>query len=74
MRDPLRELPTLHVLLDVVENRVLESKSAEGGDAVQKYYYETYRPDPEEMAETIRRELESGSAEQDFDAFAKMVG
>lgn len=43
--DPLRELPDLHALLDVVEASATEQMSTEERD---KFNFQMYRPDPSE--------------------------
>ena len=65
--DPLRSLASLHSLLDVVEQLAVESKSAEGGDALERFYYELYRPDEQEVKKLIQEDTDSG-----FDAFAAL--
>lgn len=68
--DPLRQLPDLHAVLDIAENVILEGKANEGGDALQRYLFQTYKP---EMGETPR-----GFEEEDqlsaFDAFGGALG
>lgn len=44
--DPLRQLPDMHAVLDVVEAAALESKTA---DEVGQFHFQLYRPDPSEI-------------------------
>lgn len=66
--DPLRQLPTLHSLLDVVEMMAVEGKVNEGGDALERFYYELYKPDPTE----VRKMIETADTDTDFDALAAL--
>lgn len=66
--DPLTQIPTLHQLLDVVEMMAVESHAQEGTDAVQRFYYELYKPEPQE----VRRQIETVDTDDDFDAFAAL--
>ena len=54
--DPLRHFPTMHALLDVVETMAIEAKAEEGADAVQRFYFELYKPEPDKMGEQFRAE------------------
>src|SRR5690606_18216811 len=38
--DPLNSLTSLHAVLDLIEYMAVEAKVNEGGDALQKFYYE----------------------------------
>jgi hypothetical protein len=58
----------MHAVLDVVEQLAIEAKANEGGDAVQRFYYELYKPDPTEVKKLIQ-ELDT---EDEFDAFAAL--
>lgn len=55
-------------MLDVVEQMIVDAKVNEGGDAVQKFYFALYRPEPEEIARTIK----TADTDTDFDAFAAL--
>ena len=68
--DPLRHFPTMHALLDVVESMAVEGKLEEGPDALQRFYFELYKPEPEKMAEQFTAE----DTESSFDAFTAMAG
>lgn len=43
--DPLRQLPDLHALLDVIEAMAVESKTQ---DEIGQFHFALYRPDPSE--------------------------
>lgn len=64
--EPLEQLPTMHAVLDVVEAMAVEGKANEGGDAVQRFYFELYRPDEHE----VRKAIETADTDAEFDAFA----
>lgn len=66
--DPLRDIPTLHQLLDVVEAMAVEAKSIDGQDAVERFYFELYKPEPTE----VRKQIETADTDTDFDAFAAL--
>lgn len=68
--DPLRHFPTMHGLLDIVETMAVEAKAEEGPDAVQRFYFELYKPEPEEMGQQFKPE----DTEDSFAAFAAMAG
>jgi hypothetical protein len=61
-------LPTLHAILDVVEQLIVEAKANEGGDALQRFYFDLYRPDDRE----VRKAIETSDTDTDFDAFAAL--
>lgn len=61
-------LPTLHAVLDVVEQMIVDAKLNEGGDALQRFYFELYRPDEQE----VRKAIETADTDSDFDAFASL--
>lgn len=58
--DPLRQLPDLHALLDLVEAMALESMTAEDRG---KFHFQLYRPDPSEKPVGFEEE-------EQLDAFA----
>lgn len=64
----MQSLPTLHAVLDVVEHLAVESKVNEGGDALQRFYYELYKPDPTQ----VKKMIETEDTDDAFDAFAAM--
>jgi hypothetical protein len=68
--DPLRHFPTMHGLLDIVESMALEGKAEEGPDAIQRFYFELYKPEPDKVAEQFKPE----DTEDSFAAFAAMAG
>lgn len=65
---PLAALTSLHAVLDVVEQLAVESKVNEGGDALQRFYYELYRPDERE----VKKAIAEADTDADFDAFAAL--
>lgn len=65
---PLQSLPSLHVVLDVVEQLAVEAKINQGGDALERFYYELYKPDVVE----VRRQIREADTDTDFDAFAAL--
>lgn len=58
----------MHAVLDVVEQLAVEAKSNEGGDALQRFYYDLYKPDAVE----VRRQIRQVDTDSDFDAFAAL--
>lgn len=66
--DPL-SLPTMHHLLDVVEMIVIEGMHR--NDDIQRFYYRTYQPDPDQIAQVGFTEEES---EASFTAFSVAIG
>lgn len=68
MAEPLKALPSLHALLDVVEQIATEAKAAEGGDALQRFFYELYKPDSTE----VRKAIAQADTDTDFDSFAAL--
>lgn len=58
----------MHAVLDVIEHLAVEAKVNEGGDALQKFYYELYKPDPYE----VKKAIEEADTDSDFDAFAAL--
>jgi hypothetical protein len=58
----------MHAILDVVEQLAVESKANEGGDALQRFYYELYKPDERE----VKRAIAEADTDTDFDAFAAL--
>jgi hypothetical protein len=55
-------------VLDVVEQLAVEAKLNEGGDALQRFYYELYKPDAAE----VRKQIQEADTDSDFDAFAAL--
>lgn len=55
-------------MLDVVEQLAVEGKANEGGDALQRFYYELYKPDERE----VKRQIAEADTDTDFDAFAAL--
>lgn len=68
MGSPLTTLTTLHAVLDIVEQLAVEAKANEGGDALQRFYYELYKPDEFE----VKRKIQQEDTDSDFDAFAAL--
>lgn len=68
MGKPFEALSSLHALLDVVEDIALNAKADEGGDALQRFIYELYKPDETE----VRKAIETADTDTDFDAFASL--
>lgn len=68
MGDPLRSLTSLHAVLDVVEQLAIEAKMNEGGDALQRFFYELYKPDEIE----VKKVIAEADTDGDFDAFAAL--
>lgn len=68
MGNPLESLPSLHAVLDVVEQLAIEAKANEGGDAVQRFFYELYKPDEHE----VKKLIQETDTDADFDAFAAL--
>lgn len=66
--EPLTQFPTIHGLLDVIEQLAVEGKGRESREAVERFYFDLYRPEPE----TLRKEIESADTDADFDAFAAL--
>lgn len=58
----------MYALLDVVEQMAVEAKVNEGGDALQRFYYELYKPDEVE----VKKQIEQADTDSDFDAFAAL--
>lgn len=58
----------MHAVLDVVEQLAVEAKVNEGGDALQRFYYELYKPDATE----IKKQIAQTDTDADFDAFAAL--
>lgn len=55
-------------MLDVVEQLAVDAKASEGGDALQRFYFELYKPDAIEA----RRQMAETDTDTDFDAFAAL--
>ena len=51
-----------------MEQLAVEAKVNEGGDALQRFFYELYKPDPHE----VKKLVETTDTDSDFDAFAKL--
>lgn len=68
--DPLAQLPDLHALLDIAENVILEGKANEGGDALQRYLFQTYKPEIGEKPVGFEEEDQLAA----FGAFAEGLG
>jgi hypothetical protein len=58
----------MHAVLDVVEQLAVEAKVNEGGDALQRFYYELYKPDAAE----VKKQIQQADTDSDFDAFAAL--
>jgi hypothetical protein len=58
----------MHAVLDVIEHIAIEAKVNEGGDALQKFYFDLYKPDQQEMKQLIEKE----DTDSGFDAFASL--
>lgn len=65
---PLQSLPSVHAVLDVVEQLAVDGKASEGGDSLQRFYYELYKPDATE----VKKQIETADTDTDFDAFAAL--
>lgn len=61
-------MTSLHAVLDVVEQLAVEAKLNEGGDALQRFYYELYKPDERE----VKKQIQEADTDTDFDAFAAL--
>lgn len=59
---------SLHAVLDIVEQLAVEAKLNEGGDALQRFYYELYKPDERE----VKKQIAEADTDTDFDAFAAL--
>jgi hypothetical protein len=46
----------------------IEAKVNEGGDALQKFYFELYKPDEAE----VKKQIATADTDTDFDAFAAL--
>lgn len=68
--DPLRQLPDLHAVLDIAENVIMEGKANEGGDALQRYLFQTYKPEMGEKPQGFDEDDQLDS----FGAFAEGLG
>lgn len=68
MGSPLTSLTSMHAVLDVVEQLAIEAKVNEGGDALQRFYYELYKPDEFE----VKKAIQTADTDTDFDAFAAL--
>lgn len=68
--DPLRQLPDLHAVLDIAENVIMEGKANEGGDALQRYLFQTYKPEMGEKPQGFDEDDQLDS----FSAFAEGLG
>lgn len=55
-------------MLDLIEYMAVEAKVNEGGDALQKFYYELYKPDPFE----VKKAIQEADTDSDFDQFAAL--
>lgn len=70
MTDPLAQLPDLHAVLDIAEAFIIESKANEGGDAVQRFLFDLYKPDTGEEPDGFDGDDQMAA----FDAFAGGLG
>lgn len=61
-------MTSVHAVLDVVEQLAVEGKANEGGDALQRFYYDLYKPDAVE----VRKQIQEADTDSDFDAFAAL--
>lgn len=52
----------------MVEQLAVEAKANEGGDALQRFYYELYKPDAVE----VKKAIAEADTDSDFDAFAAL--
>jgi hypothetical protein len=66
--DPLA-LHTMHHVLDVVELMIVEALQT--NDEIQRFYYRTYQPDPQDMT-SAGFSIEETDAS--FDAFTSALG
>jgi len=58
----------MHAVLDIVEQLAVEAKLNEGGDALQRFYYELYKPDERE----VKKQIAEADTDTDFDSFAAL--
>lgn len=58
----------MHAVLDVVEQIAVDGKATEGGDSLQRFYYELYKPDATE----VKKQIATANTDDDFDAFAAL--
>lgn len=63
--NPLGSFPVVHALLDVIEAMVVESAQNKG--AVERFYFDIYRPPPE-VIEEMKKAPEADSSFDDFAA------
>lgn len=68
--DPLNDLPDMHAVIDVVEALVIEGKANEGGDAVQRFFFDLYKPEAGEKPAGFDEDDQMAA----FDAFAGGLG
>ena len=66
--DPLYSLKSLHQILDVMEQMAIEGKANEGGDALQRFFYELYKPDEFE----VKRKIAEENTDDAFDQIAAL--
>lgn len=67
LHDPLRQLPSLHAALDVIEQMATENADEKHLDSL---YASLYRPDPHDQQEGF----DAGEMEDSFDAFLSAFG
>lgn len=70
MADPLRQLPDIHALLDITENVIMEGKANEGGDALERWLFQTYKPEVGQKPQGFEEEDQLAA----FDAFGGALG
>ena len=58
----------MHQVLDVTEHLAVKAKANEGGDALQRFYYELYKPDEFE----VKKAMAEADTDDDFDSFAAL--
>lgn len=58
----------LHHLLDFIEKMAVEAKVNEGGDALQRFYFDLYKPEADE----VKAKMETEDTDTDFDSFAAL--
>ncbi len=60
----------MHHILDVMEDIAMTSRANAGGDKLERFFYEMYKPEPAEMIREFAIEDELDA----FDAFSAAVG
>lgn len=60
-----------------MESMAIESHGAAGGDRLERYHYEVYRPDPTDLKEQLAAMNVQTSDDEElamFDAFSSAIG